>query len=271
MRWFKHYSDNYRGRSVEHLYKEFGHKGISWYYLLSEICTEKIERKPWQEFGRNTMDFCFGVGFVTKALRGNITNIEKFLRSGEDLGLWTYKIVLSELHLNYPILWDLLDSDSKRARSRRDTDTTLSRLDRDKDIEIDKEQDKDVDNIVCIDLKKSKPSRSAKALPRGCIPALSAGPIVVEMLGDVTHSCQEAWIAAYEDITWIVQEILKANAWIQANPKKKPKNFQKFMTNWLSNGFETYRKGIPSTRKTASQINADAIVDMWKRVDSGEL
>lgn len=57
---------------------------------------------------------------------------------------------------------------------------------------------------------------------------------------------QASWIAAYPDPAWIRQEVNKAAAWITANPKKAPKKFPAFMGNWLSRGWEQFRKTIPS-------------------------
>lgn len=83
-----------------------------------------------------------------------------------------------------------------------------------------------------------------------------------------TEDIQLAWLAAYPSSEWIVQECLKANAWMQANPKKAPKDFQRFFTNWLAKGFESYRKGIPSRRQTASEVNATSLQDLYNKVSN---
>lgn len=67
-----------------------------------------------------------------------------------------------------------------------------------------------------------------------------------EALSKVKRSVQERWLAAYADANWIKQELLKALAWEAANPRKRSKDFGRFMTNWLSNGWERYRKTIPT-------------------------
>jgi hypothetical protein len=143
MRWFKHYSDNYRGRSIGRFYKEFGHAGISWYYLLTEICAEKLEKTASRDLTTADCTFRFDLTFVTGALRGTQAKITAWLNVGVALGLWSFTIVESELHVEYPILLELLDSDFKKTRSRREHDAALSRVEEEEDVDKDKEVDKE--------------------------------------------------------------------------------------------------------------------------------
>lgn len=144
MKWFKHYSDNYRGRSVGRFYKDFGHAGVSWYYLLTEICAEKLEKFSSRDVVETDCQFSFDVAFIKSALRCNLVKAEKWLSTGQALGLWTYKLTETELSVNYPILLELLDSDSKKSRSRREADASQSRL----DIEVDKKEKKSKKEII---------------------------------------------------------------------------------------------------------------------------
>lgn len=73
-------------------------------------------------------------------------------------------------------------------------------------------------------------------------------PKAKTLLCAVPAEMQESWIAAYPDPAWIKQEINKAAAWISANPKKAPKKFPAFMSNWLSRGWEQFRKTLPSNK-----------------------
>lgn len=150
MRWFKHYSDNYRGRSVETLYDEMGHVGISCYYLFMEICTEKMERKSDNGEAMVSPRLHFGVKFVQRNLRLTRAKLERWLHLGATLGLFSYEISEKELQIDIPILLELLDSDSKRSRSRRATDASQPRLDIDRDIEGegDGEREGDRDSII---------------------------------------------------------------------------------------------------------------------------
>ena len=90
-------------------------------------------------------------------------------------------------------------------------------------------------------------------------------PILVALVGPVSLKVQASWLAAYQDAGWIVGEVLKANAWIEANPKKRPKQFGKFMTNWLSRGWEMHRRGIQSVRQTHAEVIGDSLDRLEKK------
>lgn len=100
---------------------------------------------------------------------------------------------------------------------------------------------------------------SGKTAPRpsGCIPELQGNPSVENFLKNVTHSNQKAWLELY-DSQWIKFEILKAIAWLEANPRKKPKHNGRFMGSWLSRAHEMHRRQLPSEkpRETLSEYRA---------------
>jgi hypothetical protein len=89
-------------------------------------------------------------------------------------------------------------------------------------------------------------SQVANANLRGCIESFKGNENVERLLAEVKHDVQKAWLQTYPTREWIFDELLKANTWIITNPHKKPKQFARFMTNWLNRGFENYRKNLPS-------------------------
>lgn len=105
----------------------------------------------------------------------------------------------------------------------------------------------------------------------GAIPEFVDDPVCSHWLEGVSEAVQRAWILAYPSPEWVIQEIKNANVWLISNPKKNPKKFGAFMSNWLSRSFEKYRKGLPTNFQTHSQKNADALRDMHERVLKGEL
>jgi len=109
-----------------------------------------------------------------------------------------------------------------------------------------------------------------KITTRGCITEFIFNEVAFRLLSNVTHSSQKAWLLAYPDADWIVSEILKANVWIESNPRKAPKDFGRFMANWLSRGYEMHRKGIPSRRPTNSENNAKALSEMYHKAKMEE-
>lgn len=57
------------------------------------------------------------------------------------------------------------------------------------------------------------------------------------------------WVATYGDPGWIRQELYKAIAWLDANPKKAPKKrYAHFIGSWLGRGWEWHRRGIVSNK-----------------------
>lgn len=99
------------------------------------------------------------------------------------------------------------------------------------------------------------PTVERKRSPVGAIEVFQGKEPLEEILKDVTQSVQRAWLAAYPDAEWVKREILKALVWIEANPRKKSKSFARFMGNWLSKGWESHRKSLPS----GSKINTTPI------------
>lgn len=128
---------------MDELYEEFGHLGVSCYYLLMEICAEKLEKTAEQTLTLADCSFSFSTRFVRKNLRISAMNVKRFLSKGETLGLFTYNLTDKELKIDMPILLELLDSDSKRSRSRREQDAARPRLDKDTDLDKEKDTDKE--------------------------------------------------------------------------------------------------------------------------------
>lgn len=86
----------------------------------------------------------------------------------------------------------------------------------------------------------------------GAVEALRGDDLVEKALSKAKHTTQILWLKSYE-ADWIKTEIIKALAWLDVNPRKKPKSFAKFMGNWLSSGWEQHRKTIPSVLPAREQ------------------
>jgi hypothetical protein len=144
MRWFKHYSDNYRGRSVHGLFDELGHVGVASYYIMLEICAEKLNKAKNVDLDETDMIFGFSERFLRQNLRISSTKLEHFLNISQTFGLLSYKKIEKTFEIKMPILLDLLDSDFKKTRSRRVDDAleTVPDRDRDKDKDIYKAEPK---------------------------------------------------------------------------------------------------------------------------------
>lgn len=98
------------------------------------------------------------------------------------------------------------------------------------------------------------PTRVSKAVARGCHASFLGEKICEDRLKSVTLTTQQAWLDTYDnEVSWLIQEIKKAHSWSTANPKKAPKDFGKFMTNWLARSFEKRRVTLPSNSRVTHQ------------------
>lgn len=120
MKWFKHFSDNYRGRSIDTLFEQMGHTGVACYFIIMEIFTEKMEIYDSKNLSKSDFILSFPLGFVRRNLRISQGKLEVFLRFSQGLGLFSYEIIGKELKIEMPILLDLLHSDVTKSRSRRE-------------------------------------------------------------------------------------------------------------------------------------------------------
>lgn len=55
---------------------------------------------------------------------------------------------------------------------------------------------------------------------------------------EVAPEITATWVDAFPDPGWVVAEVHKALAWEGANSTRKKKNFGRFMTNWLTRGWD---------------------------------
>ena len=83
--------------------------------------------------------------------------------------------------------------------------------------------------------------------------------VVTEFLirAQIRASTLSHWRHTYADDEWLRLEILKAVGWLDANPHKKPKsNYARFLGNWLSSGWERYRKTLKSEPASNGEASA---------------
>ena len=58
----------------------------------------------------------------------------------------------------------------------------------------------------------------------------------------------DSWVGAYangrthqDTEDWIEAELTKASVWLQANPRKRKKNYLRFLTGWLTRAADSMR------------------------------
>lgn len=139
MKWFKHYSDNHRGQSVNHFLDELGYFGPFLYYTIYELCAEKLEKEHDRDVTCADCQFRFHRRVVCSATRAKPSTVVSGLDVGQSCGLWSYKTDGDYFEIKIPILLDLLESDQKKTRSKRDQNATKTRLEVEIEIEIEKD------------------------------------------------------------------------------------------------------------------------------------
>lgn len=95
-------------------------------------------------------------------------------------------------------------------------------------------------------------STPAKNRCRGAVAEFSFDQISKALLEGVDQAAQHTWIAAYPmpGKEWLIEQFRLAKSWIDANPRRAPKNIQRFLNNWLSNGYERWRKTQPANQSS---------------------
>jgi hypothetical protein len=104
--------------------------------------------------------------------------------------------------------------------------------------------------------KKIKLNKT-EAVNVGAIDELAGDNFRDDFLKSVGYDVQKSWLKNY-DRDFVIGEFSKIESWVLANSKKAPKsNFARFITGWLSRGWETHRKNLPSAitqgKETAQQ------------------
>lgn len=155
MKWFKHFSDNHRGQTVQTLMNEFGHAGPCAYYFIMEMCAEKLESKEID----SGFVFTFKRPYFDNILRMKRKSTDNILRTLSESGVLKSESNDNEVRIEMPILANLLDRDMKKPRLVRALNAQNTRLDKDKD------KDKELDKDLFIPGQVNKSPRPARKRP----------------------------------------------------------------------------------------------------------
>jgi len=141
MKFFKHFTDSHRGQSLRILKNQFGFEGIGRYWTLVELCAEKLEKLPEEEFSEAHCHFEFEKSYVMGALGyPNLTLCRRYLDAIATLGLCSIDENETLYRCSMPKLLESLDRDTRRARKVRGPSAPKIK-------NKDKEEDKDKENI----------------------------------------------------------------------------------------------------------------------------
>lgn len=135
----------HQGRSINNLMDALGHTGLC-FFLLQEMCAEKLEKKGDQLLTDADCLFDFHLRFVRQTLRISPANLRRLLDVCAANGLLSFEFSGNSLRIKMPILLNLLDRDTKKARQRRASDAQKCRLD--KEEERDKEREEEIEKSI---------------------------------------------------------------------------------------------------------------------------
>lgn len=120
MKFIKHFTDAHRGKSMRLLLKKFGPAGIGRYWILVELCAEKMTKGKDEEFTEKHCVFEFERSYLSTSLGfGNLHQCSTYLAAMADLGLCSVEESADLCRCSMPKLLECLDRDTKRARKER--------------------------------------------------------------------------------------------------------------------------------------------------------
>lgn len=229
MKWFKHFTDNHRGRSIQRLMDEMGHAGLA-YYILMEMCAEKLERHSDNQLADSDCIFSFHRAVIQNGLRMKWKSARRVLGISQECNLLKFSESENEVRIEMPILLDLLDYDSKKSRQRRAQVTPESRLEKNR-IETEK-------------IRTEQDSSSTVAVETALVAAEPRGLVVfkneVALISAVPRKTLERWGQLYPDEAFLNRELLKAFNYYENNSIKRPKTMRGWcqaLSSWFERGW----------------------------------
>jgi hypothetical protein len=211
LKWFKHYSDVEFSASLSKFEAELGFEGLGRYWRLVEFLSRQFT----------------GNGTIFKIERSKLRQLLRF-RSWNDLESFVDHLAIIDgidvdrsgiiYEINSPILLDLQAKDFGKSRSDRKPTAAKNK---------NKKENK---NDIC-PTAQPKVSDRQKAVP---LPFDWAA---------VSKEVKSNWLELYSE-DFLLGEIPKIKNWLVSRPeknKKTPRGWIQFLSNWFSNGWESYQ------------------------------
>lgn len=232
MKWFKHMAETSSGKKMQGLEARLGLKGYALYFKILELCASQYDGHS------NDHIFVFNYATLYNLLRIKRGSLQDFLRISSELKFWKAEWNEFEVTIDFPKFIETRHKDALSSKNRPDSGPPQARQQPRLELDIDKDKE-----YICSEAENSAPHQPS---PCGAIDEFSIEP-VDELLKTVRWSNQKNWIKVYEgDTGWIIHQLGSAVVWLDANPKRRPKNYARFLGGWLSRGWESRRKQIPT-------------------------
>jgi hypothetical protein len=248
MKWYKHFTDNHRGKSTQYLLDELSYFGPFFKETIFEMCAEKLDRKDDRELSADDCVFVFHRRTVESATRAKRSTVGRALVAGQSANFWTFTENGEYFEIKIPILLDLFEYDQKKSRQRRAEVTPGTRLDQNR---IEKNR---IDQNIVV---STEPTKSVAVVAKKSIFLFKFGDKEIAISEELVQSWSETYPKEFLEI-----EIKKARNWLLSNPHKAPKsNFARFFNSWFNNGWETFRRGLKSNPVKVTENEMAAILE----------
>jgi hypothetical protein len=128
MEYFKHFTSAHESNSLMTLRDLYGSDGYAAWFILLEMCAQKMQKQYGGSFTEDDCKFIFSERLVREKLRLRSTKVELILNSCSTLNLLEVTKVEDKYHFYIPKLLESLDRDQRRARRVRDNAAEVARL-----------------------------------------------------------------------------------------------------------------------------------------------
>lgn len=134
MKWFKHFSNAYKSLKINAMIDDLGIKGYGYYWLLVEVLAENFD-------GENVDIDLHYVELSSRIRIKSRSKLIQFLQKLQSHSLITFSNSGEFFTINFPILKELQDRDSKYNRPRRKKNASLTTLEE----EVEEEREEEVE------------------------------------------------------------------------------------------------------------------------------
>lgn len=249
--WFKHYNTASQGATLRTLWDngDFEAYGM-WWRLLELISVWENEDSrgeitiSWNVLGRDT-------GWKpTKCRRvlfriASVSNLDiKELPDGN----------VSFLHPNWLELQERRGGKKEAKEEQKNSKEGVEVRGKKKDI-----RDKKLDLVNSYEFTSSELSHAQSLDVQNFQDSLQEKTINTLAGMGIKTTTLKSWLSAYPEPSFLDEELFKSLAWLEVNPRRRPKHFAKFFGNWLAKGWENRRKQIPTNRPGAITSDWEAM------------
>lgn len=219
MKWFKHDTRSLSDAKIERLIMDFGIEGYGLYFACVEIIAGNLSRD------NITFELEHDAQVLANKFKMDTLKVEKIMKLCVELGLFEFNTENGRISCNK--IGKRLDTYTARVgHEMRQLSADVSTMFEHSSNKVLSDKDKKEirrDKITDKDIKDCTTAETAIAPA----PAYSCDLFTVPKTDLARHK------EAYPGVN-VPAEYRKMSAWVAANPQKRPKNYPRFINNWLA-------------------------------------